>query len=72
MTTVRILGFGSVGRRAAELCDIKKVKVSHIADSKTTIRVDNNLASLIALKKSGKPLPSTSSNIDLLEKSNEM
>lgn len=51
--SVRVLGFGSVGRRVAELCAVRNIAVTHVSDSAGAVKI-GSVAEAIALKQSGK------------------
>lgn len=62
--SLRILGFGSVGRKAAEIAEKKGVKVSHVADSKGVAALgSSSLQSFIDQKMQGKLASSPSSTL---------
>ncbi|KAH9245007.1 hypothetical protein BASA81_017561 [Batrachochytrium salamandrivorans] len=76
--SVRVLGFGSVGRRVAELCDVRGIAVTHVSDSVGACKIAS-VASAIANKKQGKLATSPdlsildgASNFPLLEKAMDL
>lgn len=66
--SLRVLGFGSVGRRAAEIANEKGIKVSRVADSHGVVKlaINASLSQLIEQKKKGGKFESNSS-VSLLD-----
>lgn len=62
--SVRVLGFGSVGRRVAELCAVRGIAVTHVSDSVGACKIAS-VASAIANKKQGKL--ATSPDLSILD-----
>jgi homoserine dehydrogenase len=68
--SLRILGFGSVGRRAAEIAESKGLPVTRYADSKSVVSVsakEYSLKQAIEDKKNGKTAKASSPSVTLLD-----